>query len=392
MPRRHELAERRKLLGMSQERLAEVLDVDRSTVARWERGEVDPLAWHRPALAKALEISVEELALLLSPGEPPPAAGDGAADDEVEALELTRRVEASDVSAETLNRLEAAFDEMAIAYTTARPEELIARLRLHLRYVSQLMEARKTIRQHRQLLLVGGWLSLLAATVHIDLRESGKANAWLRTAYQLATHAAYPEIQAWCLETQAWDELTAGRHKSALELSLRAQAIAPRESSARIQSIAQEGRAWARMRQRTEALDAVERVQALVSGMDTPDRPEHHYRYDPGKALSYTATTLAWAGDPAAEGYARAVVQRLEQQAAQRPRRLTAAQLDLGLALVEAGKPDEAAVVGIAAITSGLVVPSNWWRATEVLRGVALSGIGEVTDLRDAYESYRPCD
>jgi hypothetical protein len=43
-----------------------------------------------------------------------------------------------------------------------------------------------------------------------------------------------------------------------------------------------------------------------------PDRPEHHYRYDPAKSDAYTTTTLAWIGDPAAEGYARQVLARLE--------------------------------------------------------------------------------
>jgi hypothetical protein len=43
-----------------------------------------------------------------------------------------------------------------------------------------------------------------------------------------------------------------------------------------------------------------------------PDRPEHHYRYDPAKAEAYTATTLAWVGDPAAERFARHVLARLE--------------------------------------------------------------------------------
>ena len=27
-----------------------------------------------------------------------------------------------------------------------------------------------------------------------------------------------------------------------------------------------------------------------------PDRPEHHYRYDPPKAQMYVATTLSWLG------------------------------------------------------------------------------------------------
>lgn len=64
--RRHRLAERRKAIGLSQERLAEVMGVDRSTVVRWERADTDPQPWHRPRLANALRISIEELAALLA--------------------------------------------------------------------------------------------------------------------------------------------------------------------------------------------------------------------------------------------------------------------------------------------------------------------------------------
>ncbi|GAA1814967.1 helix-turn-helix transcriptional regulator [Planosporangium flavigriseum] len=70
--RRYRLAQRRKAVGLSQERLAEVVGVDRSTVVRWERAETDPQPWHRPRLATALRVSVEELAELLADvGEPP---------------------------------------------------------------------------------------------------------------------------------------------------------------------------------------------------------------------------------------------------------------------------------------------------------------------------------
>lgn len=67
MPRkRHRLAERRKVVGLSQERLAEAVGVDRSTVVRWEGAETDPQPWHRPRLARALGVSVEDLAVLLA--------------------------------------------------------------------------------------------------------------------------------------------------------------------------------------------------------------------------------------------------------------------------------------------------------------------------------------
>jgi transcriptional regulator with XRE-family HTH domain len=73
--KRRRLAQRRKAVGLSQEGLAEVMGVDRSTVVRWERADTEPQPWHRPKLARALKVSVEELAALLAdvgeaPGRP----------------------------------------------------------------------------------------------------------------------------------------------------------------------------------------------------------------------------------------------------------------------------------------------------------------------------------
>jgi transcriptional regulator with XRE-family HTH domain len=53
-------------LGLTQEALAELLDVDRSTVARWERGQASPLPWIRPKLARTLRISADRLEELLA--------------------------------------------------------------------------------------------------------------------------------------------------------------------------------------------------------------------------------------------------------------------------------------------------------------------------------------
>jgi hypothetical protein len=94
-----------------------------------------------------------------------------------------------------------------------------------------------------------------------------------------------------------------------------AQALAPKSSSAFIQATAQEGRAWARLDAGPEPRAALSRVEALVSPLPVPYRPEHHYRYDPAKSEAYAATTLAWLGDPAAERYARHVLARLESTA-----------------------------------------------------------------------------
>jgi transcriptional regulator with XRE-family HTH domain len=64
--KRVRLVERRKAMGLSQERLAEAVGVDTSTVARWERGETEPLAVHRPRMAEALKVTAEHVGELLT--------------------------------------------------------------------------------------------------------------------------------------------------------------------------------------------------------------------------------------------------------------------------------------------------------------------------------------
>ncbi|MGH3767229.1 MAG: helix-turn-helix transcriptional regulator [Pseudonocardiaceae bacterium] len=57
---------RRKALGFTQESLAVCLNVERSTVVRWEAGKSEPLAWLWPKLAAALKVTPEHLTDLLA--------------------------------------------------------------------------------------------------------------------------------------------------------------------------------------------------------------------------------------------------------------------------------------------------------------------------------------
>jgi DNA-binding XRE family transcriptional regulator len=76
--RRLRLAQRRKALGYSQEDLAALVGVDRSTVIRWERAETEPQPWLRRKLATHLRVTPEELTELLEAvSEVPTTRGDG---------------------------------------------------------------------------------------------------------------------------------------------------------------------------------------------------------------------------------------------------------------------------------------------------------------------------
>ena len=320
-----------------------------------------------------------------------PVRDDSVIADEIAALDLARQAEASQVGRGTVERLELTVDDLATAYPGTPSAVLLDRVRGYLGYVSRLLDARTTLAEHRRLLVVGSWLSLLAATTLIDLHRDHAAAAHLRTAAQLAREAGHAEIAAWCLETQAWQVLTAGDYRRAVDISQASQRIGPKSGSAFIQATAQEGRAWARLGDVRQTRATLNRVEALVSPLPVPDRPEHHYRYDPPKAQFYVATTLSWLGDTAAEGIARQVLAAIEApELRPRPRRAALARLDLALALTAADKHDEAAGVALEAVTSGRLAPVDGRRAREIVLAVAERGVPEAVELAEAYRET--CD
>jgi transcriptional regulator with XRE-family HTH domain len=60
------LAAKRRSAGYSQEALAEALGKDRTTIGRWERGEVEPYPWNLGPLAHALGLTRDEVVELVA--------------------------------------------------------------------------------------------------------------------------------------------------------------------------------------------------------------------------------------------------------------------------------------------------------------------------------------
>lgn len=75
--KRRRLAQRRKALGHTQDDLAALVGVDRTTIIRWERAERDPQPWLRRKLASALRVSADELTELLEAVSEVPGRADG---------------------------------------------------------------------------------------------------------------------------------------------------------------------------------------------------------------------------------------------------------------------------------------------------------------------------
>ncbi|MBV9162343.1 MAG: helix-turn-helix transcriptional regulator [Pseudonocardiales bacterium] len=68
--KRRAFAERRQVVGHSQDTLARLVGVEPTTAGRWERGETSPQPWCRPKLAEALGVSLDELDVMLAEGQP----------------------------------------------------------------------------------------------------------------------------------------------------------------------------------------------------------------------------------------------------------------------------------------------------------------------------------
>jgi transcriptional regulator with XRE-family HTH domain len=375
--------------GVSVSALAGRVPCDKALISRYRSGRQEPSQRMARRLDEVLGADGQLVALArraavradIDPGAADPA------DDEIAALELGRRAAASDIGPATVERLEQVADSLAVAYHSTGPAVLMPRLRRYLGYVTDLLDARATLAERRRLLVTGGWLSLLAATCAVDLGHGHAAAAHLATAAQLARETGHAELGAWAIETRAWQVLVGGDYRRAAAIAQGAQQLAPPGSSAHIQATAQEGRAWARLGDTVETLAALRRTEALVSPLAQPGQPEHHYHYDPAKQEAYVATTLAWIGDPAAEGHARQVLAGLESPAAAvpRPRRAASARLDLALALAASGRLDEAAGTALDAVTSRMLVPSTCWRAEEVIGAVAAGAGTEASELAEAY-------
>ena len=64
-----------------------------------------------------------------------------------------------------------------------------------------------------------------------------------------------------------------------------------------------------------------------------------------------------------------------------------AARLDLALALLSTDQSEEAAHITMAAVGSGEIVPSRWWRVAELVAAVERRGLPEAVELGEAYRA-----
>jgi len=295
----------------------------------------------------------------------PGGKGDEGVADALEAVELARRVRSGDVSAATLDGLALGVHELCRRYTRVPPAELVDAVRAYRHHVFDLLDARATLRQRRELIVTAGWLSLLAACLHVDVGQHAAADASRRAAHDLGVDVGDRQIVAWGLEVRAWQAILAHRYEDAVKLCRAGSDLAGDDTSAAVQLTAQRARAQARLGRTRETHDALDHAAAMCSRLPSPEHPDHHFTFDPRKLTSYTATALAWLGEgERAEPVAREVIDLRRREG--RPRRVATARIDLALILASQDRPEEACDLGHLALASGRLVQSNIWRVAEL--------------------------
>ena len=197
--------------------------------------------------------------------EPGPGAGPPA-DPVLEAMELARQAEASDLGEEAMAGLERTVGRLERAALATPPGELIPAVRARRRYAGRLLEGRLPLGRHRRLLVAAGRLSLLLARLHDDAGDREAAEADRDTAFRLACQADDGELAALAVGLLAAWALVDGRFDAALTLARSGQDLAPPASTAAVQLALDEARALASLGQHAEAAGA-RQLAALTTAM-----------------------------------------------------------------------------------------------------------------------------
>ena len=175
---------------------------------RWESGEVTPGAtFYQPIIAATFGTVTHAMF-------PVPPRHDTDADvlavTGMDTLELVSRLQRSDLDEATLDGLRVMADRLCSEYPFMPADQLLTEGRAWLRRITTLQGQRVTLKQHREILVLAGWVALLVGCVEYDTGNRQAAETTRQAALSLGTEADHAEIQGWAHEMRAWINLTSG--------------------------------------------------------------------------------------------------------------------------------------------------------------------------------------
>lgn len=316
MPRRRtRFARHRKAAGFSQERLAEALGVDRSTIVRWEAATTEPQPWARSRLASIFEITVEELSGLL--------------DDVDEAVDLERRLPSalsrpSSADLVTVAELRERLLEVDASYDTNPSTDLIGPAgQVHGQIVFLRTHARNA-RVRRALYEVEAESSTLMGQLIWDASQRQDSNAplsYFDQAISAARHSADPYAEGYAVLRKAYVALYGRQPEPSRGLALAQQAAAatrarsPALTGLALLHVAESHAVLGELRSCEHALADAERQLGLVN---EDDMAAEHYSLDEFERLvgsCYLFLGLPARAEPTLEACAMRLARKQKSQA-----------------------------------------------------------------------------
>ena len=331
--------------GITLGELAARIPVNKGHLSRVERGERPPTDDLARRMDQVLDARGDLIALA--------HLDFAAARDAVpwQTADLLRRLRVTDAAPATLDALQAAVVELCCEYGWRDARALRAEGQEWLREVARLLREPVGLREHRELLVAGGWLALLIGCVEYDLGMRAAAEATRVAASGLGTEAGHPEIIGWAYEMSAWFSLTQGRYAAVLTSTHAGQRAAPRASAA-VQLAGQEAKALARLGDVDGVRAALDRGRESLDALPHPERPDNHFVVDPAKWDFYAMDAYRLAGaDELAGHHAREVLQlgAAPDGSERSPMRMAEARLTLAAVAARSGELEEAVSTGVEA-------------------------------------------
>ena len=309
-------------------------------------------------------------------------------------LELVNRLRSSDVSQATLQTLRFRADQLCCEYPYMDPEQLKAEGREWLARLDAVRDSRLTLAQHREVLDIAGWLSLLVGCLEYDTADIRASEATRTAALQIGTETGDAEIAAWAHEMKAWRALTQGNYEETVAAARAGRQATSRHSVA-VQLSAQEAKAWARMGDRRNVEIALEEGRKLMEALPYPENPQHHFVVDPDKFDFYAMDCYRTVGEDAlAEMHAREVIRRstAPDGTERLPMRIAEARVTLGVVAARSGDLAGASEAGTAALHSDRVsLPSLLLIANELGHEMAAVAVDapETRQYREQVQALR---
>jgi hypothetical protein len=96
--------------------------------------------------------------------------------------------------------------------------------------VTSLQGQRVTLKQHREILVLAGWVALLVGCVEYDTGQRHAAETTRQAALSLGVEADHGEIIAWAHEMRAWINLTTGDYNGVIAAARNGTDVTPHYS------------------------------------------------------------------------------------------------------------------------------------------------------------------